>query len=126
MLAADRSRQLLGVTEDAADGSSSSELLSEALDFSHDRRKTVLKNSIEKAQRRGNPVNKQEIRKAMTDVVESEKQRELMGQADSGDSKPTTSELLVQAQEILDGKEEVKGNVEIGQPTFPKRPPNLQ
>ena len=120
MLGENHGRALLGLEEDPADGPSSMELLSEALNFSHDRRKTALKNSIEKARRPGNPFNQDEIRKAMTDVVETEKQRQMMGLSDSGGSEPTTSKLLAQAQDILDGK----GNAEIGQPNFPKRPPN--
>ena len=115
MLSVERETQLLGLPKDDSHPNAM-ELLGEATDFVHDRHKNVLKDQLKKAQGSRNEVNKKEIGKAVTEILGTERQRELLGRPVDQEA----MELVSRAQELF----EVKGNVEIGEPTIGKQAPN--
>ena len=67
-------------------------LVSDALDVSYRNRKNVLRTLLQKVKNPANRVSRQEIRTAVTAMLSSEKQRQLLGTSDAPD--PDLAELL--------------------------------
>jgi hypothetical protein len=76
LLGIERQLQLLGQDDE---GSETSGLMVEALQASAERRNTVLKRQIDQAKRSPDSVTDDQLRSAITDVLEVERQRQLMG-----------------------------------------------
>jgi hypothetical protein len=72
----ERQRQLLGVSDES---SNPMPLVADALNAAAERRNKVLKSLIEKATRSPASVSDDKLRKAMTDVLGVERQRQLLG-----------------------------------------------
>ena len=96
LLGVERQAQLLGTSEDSSE---TMELLAQAITVSEQRRKAALQNLIAQTKQPGNSVTREQIKKAVTEVLATERQRQLLGAGGPDDDKEI-SDLLEQAVEI--------------------------
>lgn len=95
VLGGERQRQLLGMADDAGD-SSTSDLVTEALDTFHQRSKAALNDVLQRA-KQGN-VTREQIAKAVAEVLGAERQRQLLGASEKADEE--LSRLLSEAADL--------------------------
>lgn len=101
LLGTERQAQLLGTSEDSSE---TMELLAQAITVSEQRRKAALQNLIAQTKQPGNSVTREQISKAVTDILSSERQRQLLGAGGPDDDKEV-ADLLEQAVEITSERE---------------------
>jgi hypothetical protein len=83
LLGMERQRQLLGMSDDSSD---TNKLLGDALNAAADRRNGVLQSLIEKAKRDRRSVTDEQLRSAMVEVLDVERQRQVLGISQPGDN----------------------------------------
>ena len=96
LLGIERQAQLVGASED---GSETMELLAQAIAVSEERRKAALQSLIAQTKQPGNSVTREQIQKAVGEMLATERQRQLLGAGGPDDDKEI-SDLLEQAVEI--------------------------
>lgn len=100
VLGAERTKQLLGLSDDDTSGPDAMELVSQALEVSHHRHLESLKHAIEKAKRPGNKVSDKDLKKAIGEVLGTERQMQLLGLPEEDTSGENAMGLVTQALEV--------------------------
>ena len=95
VLGVERQKQLLGI-----DDGDTMDLVVEAVDFSHQRRKDVLSDLLDKAEKGKPGATKAQIQAQVVEVLETERQRQLLGISDP-EKGPSTNELLDRARNAM-------------------------
>ena len=100
VLGAERSKQLFGVADDDPGEKAALVIVTEALEVSHTRHLDVLKALDEQEKRTGKKVSDAQFKKAIQDVLGTERQRQLLGAPDDAPGKETTMVLVTKAVEV--------------------------
>ncbi len=100
VLGVERQRQLLGATN--ANGESDAmALVVKAMEVFAERKQAVLVELIAKAKRPGSPVTDDQLSQAVAGVLGAERQRQLLGVADSAAGEPTAMDLVIEATDVF-------------------------
>lgn len=88
------------------------DLVVDAVDFSHQRRKDVLSDLLDKAEKGKPGATKAQIQAQVVEVIETERQRQLLGSSDP-EKGPSTNELLERARKVMSTVEVTIGPVTL-------------
>jgi len=100
VLGIERQRQLLGATDENARGPRAMDLVGRGVALSVRRKNDALKDRIEKARRPSSPVTNEQLREAMREALEAERQAQLLGVPDTGAGSGGPA-LVVDAARVL-------------------------
>ena len=107
VLALERQKQLLGV-----DDGNTMDLVVDALDFSHERRKSGLSDLLDKAESGKQRVTKEQVQAQVVRVLETDRERQLLGTSDP-DQDASTAELINRARKVMSTVEVTIGPVSV-------------
>jgi len=114
VLALERQKQLLGV-----DDGNTMDLVVDALDFSHERRKSGLSDLLDKAESGKQRVTREQVQAQVVRVLETDRERQLLGTSDP-DQDTSTAELIDRARKVMSTVEVTIGPVTV-QPSASSR-----
>jgi hypothetical protein len=95
VLGVEKQKQLLGI-----DDGDTMQLAAEAVDFAHQRRKDILSDLLDKAESGKQQVTRAQLEAQFVQVLETEKQRQLLGVSDPDEDR-STGELLDRARKAM-------------------------
>jgi hypothetical protein len=107
VLALERQKQLLGV-----DDGNTMDLVVDALDFSHERRKSGLSELLDKVESGKHRVTRAQVQAQVVRVLETDRERQLLGTSDA-DQDASTAELIDRARKVMSTVEVTIGPVTV-------------
>lgn len=107
VLGVERQKQLLGI-----DDGDTMDLVADAINFSHERRKAGLADLLDKAESGKQKVTKAQVQAQVVQVLQTERERQLLGISEP-DKGPSTDELLERARNAMSTVEVTIGPVTV-------------